>query len=491
MLRALAVALALCGVAPAADLKAKLDDLMAHAQALQGATVGFKVVSLADGHVVYERDGGIRLIPASNMKLFTTALALEKLGPQYRFETVVGAGQAMDAQGRLAGDLTLTGGGDPSLSGRTYPYRYRDASPDLSVFSFRGIEELADQLIARGLKRIDGGVVGDDRRYSWEPQAADWAFDDGVWSYGAPVSALMLDDNSFALTLKPGKQVGDFPSVTLTPPFEYFAIDNQVRTERDAQRKIEIERSPQGRQVRLRGVLPIEDPGYTVELALDDPALYAAAALRDVLERRGVAVRGPPGSRHRYPGDPAAAPGPAVVLARRTSPPLAELLEVIDKVSQNLHAEAMLREAGVVLKQDGSRAAGLEAMDDFLSGVGIAKGSYAFHDGSGLSRNSMVTPDAIVRLLVYMDQSKEREQWNRLLPVAGSDGTLARRFGEHPEARRIHAKTGSLAHVRALSGYVDSPSEGRLAFSLLVNNFDASDEEIARVLDELALALAQ
>ena len=491
MQRALVVLLTLCGLASAADLKARLDELVARTPALQGATVGLKVVSLKDGRAVYEHDPGLRLIPASNMKLFTTALALEKLGPDYRFQTAIGANQAIDAQGRLAGDLILTGGGDPSLSGRAYPYRYRDASPDLSPFSFRGMEELADQLVARGLKRVEGDVVGDDRRYVWEAHAADWAFDDAVWGYGAPVSALILDDNSFALTLKPGRRSGDFASLILTPPFEYFAIENLLRTEPGVQRKIEVERSPQGRQVRLGGVMPLDDPGHTEELAVDDPAVYAAAVLRDILERRGIAVLGQASARHRFPGDPAAAAEPRVVLARRTSPPLAEVLEVIDKVSQNLHAEAMLREAGVVLKQDGSREAGLAAMDDFLSTIGIEKTNYAFHDGSGLSRNTMVTTDAIVRLLMHMDQSPERERWEALLPVAGADGTLAKRFADHPEARRIHAKTGSLAHVRALSGYADSPTQGRLAFSLLVNNFDASDEAIAGVMDQLALAVVE
>jgi len=486
---ALLVLLAASIVARAADLKAKLDGLIAQEPALRGATVGFQVVSLADGHVAYEHDAGVRLIPASNMKLFTTALALEKLGPEYRFQTVIGADRPIDAKGRLASDLVLVGGGDPSLSGRTYPYEYH-ASPDLSPYSFRGIEAMADQLLARGLKRVDGSVVGDDRRYVWEPHAADWAMDDAVWSYGSPVSALILDDNSFALTLKPGAP-GELASITLTPPFEYFAVENLIRTEPGAQRKVEIERSPAGRQLRLSGVLPPDDPGYTTELAVDDPAVYAAAVLRGALERRGVAVRGGAIARHRFPKDAAADSAPAVVLATRSSPPLARLLEVIDKVSQNLHAEAVLREAGVVLKHEGSREAGLAATDDFLDGIGVRKASYAFYDGSGLARNTMVTTDAIVRLLVHMDQSSRRVEWQRLLPGAGSEGTLAKRFADHPEARRIGAKTGSLAHVRALSGYVDSASQGRLAFSLLVNNFDASDEEIARVVDQLALTLAE
>ena len=472
------------------NLAARLDAILG-SPPLAGASMGLEVVRLSDGKILYQNNSGHWFVPASNMKLFTSALALVRLGPDFRFKTEIVAGQPIDAAGLLAGDLALVGGGDPSLSGRSYPYQYQPgAGPS---YSFRAIEELADQLIARGLKRVDGDIVGDDRRYVWEPRPGGWSTDDAEWEYGAPVSALVLDDNSFGLTLRPGARDGDLAQVWLKPAFEYFSIDNRVRTAAGGERKVEIERA--GQQVHLRGVLPARDPGMTELLAIDDPAQYAAEVLRDALERRGVAIHGQAVARHRFADEsadePRAASEPPVVLASRASPTLAELLQVTDKVSQNLHAEVMLREVSFLKKQPGSREAGLAELQEFLREIGAAKDCCQFTDGSGLSRGTLVTPAAVVRLLAYMYKSSYRDVWLSLLPIAGADGTLATRFEDHPEARAIHAKTGSLAHVRAMSGYVTVPGHEPLAFSLLVNNATAPGPEVRRAIDRMVLALVE
>lgn len=400
--------IALLPLRAADNLAARLDAALV-SPALTGASVGLEVVRLRDGKVLYQRDSSHWFVPASNMKLFTSALALVRLGPDFRFQTEIVAEQPMDAAGMIEGDLVLVGGGDPSLSGRSYPYQYQPAGAPGAGYSFRAIEELADQLIARGLKRVDGDIVGDDQRYVWEPRPGGWSIDDAEWEYGAPVSALILDDNSFALTLRPGARAGDLAQVWLTPPFEYFAIDNRVRTGAGAERKVEIER--EAGEVHLRGVLPLGDAGFSELLAVDDPARYAAEVLRDVLERRGVAIRGEAVARHRFADEIADEPRASsthVVLASRSSPPLAELLQVTDKVSQNLHAEVMLREVGLLKKQVGSREAGLAAMQEFLREIGLGKDCCQFSDGSGLSRSTLVTPAAVVRLLGYMYRSRYR-----------------------------------------------------------------------------------
>ncbi len=474
------------------ELAARLDAVIQGSPALAGASLGLEVVRLADGKILYQRNSSHSFVPASNMKLFTSALALMRLGPDFRFTTEIAAEGAMDAAGSLAGDLVLVGGGDPSLSGRTYPYQYQPTDTPGSVYSFRALEDFADQLVARGLKRVDGDIVGDDRRYVWEPRPGGWSVDDSEWEYGAPVSALILDDNSFALTVRPGARDGDLARVLLKPAFEYFWIDNRVRTARAGERKVEIERA--GRQVHLRGVLPASDPGMTELLAIDDPARYAAEALSDALERRGVAIHGQAVARHRFADDstdPPAVSEPRVVLASRASPPLSDLLQVTDKVSQNLHAEVMLREVGYSKRLSGSREAGLAELQQFMREIGLAKDCCQFTDGSGLSRGTLVTPAAVVRLLAYMYRSSHRDVWISLLPIAGSDGTLATRFEDRPEARSIHAKTGSLAHVRALSGYVTVPGRDALAFSLLVNNEAAAGPEVRRAIDRIALALVE
>jgi serine-type D-Ala-D-Ala carboxypeptidase/endopeptidase (penicillin-binding protein 4) len=473
----------------AAELGPILDRIIS-APALAHAFVGIEVVRLSDGRVLYSHNSERLFLPASNMKLFTTALALSKLGPDYRLTTQIGAQVPIDATGTLAGDLELIGGGDPSLSGREYPYR-KSAAPG-AVYTFSAVEELADQLISRGLKRVDGNVVGDDSRYVWEPQPGGWSSNSAIEEYGAPVSALILHDNSFALTLRPAEHTGGLARITLAPPFENFTIDNRVVTTERGERKIEAYRSASGRELHVWGTIPKRDAGYTAELAIGDPALYAAEVLRDALARRGVAIRGGAVARHRFPDESTVtAPKPNIVLAEHQSPPLIDLLQVVDKVSQNLHAEVLLRELAVASGHAGSREDGLAAMNDFLAGVGISKADHEFTDGSGLSRTTLVTPAAITKLLASMDKSKYRDEWLGLLPIGGEDGTLTARFAAHPEARAIHAKTGTLDHVRALSGYADTPRNGRVAFSFLVNNFEGPGAAVTAILDQLALALLQ
>jgi D-alanyl-D-alanine carboxypeptidase/D-alanyl-D-alanine-endopeptidase (penicillin-binding protein 4) len=491
--RLLFLALAL-STASAADLKTRIDELLSKTSAVANAFTGLQVVSLANGRVLYEHNPDRLFTPASNMKLFTTALALIRLGPQYRFKTQIGAETPIDADGTLAGDLVFVGGGDPTLSGREYPYQYHPGSQAGANYSFRTVEELADQLVARGLKRVDGDVVGDDRRYVWEPRVEGWSNGDALWEYGAPVSALILNDNSFAVTIRPSAHAGDLAHIALSPNFEYFSIDNRVNTETGGIRKLGMDRGTSGRQLHIAGVIPVGDGGMTELLAVDDPAVYAAEVLRDALLRRGIVVRGKAIARHRFSDespDLGQPPTLRVVLAEKTSPPLSEILRVVDKVSQNLHAEVMLREVGLASGKSASREGGLAEMQEFLTSAGISKDAYRFSDGSGLSRSTLASPAAITKLLAYMYKSANRELWMSLLPVAGVDGTLATRFQNHPEAQAIRAKTGSLSHVRAMSGYAETPRYGPVAFSFLVNNFDAPNLEISHFLDQVGVALLE
>jgi serine-type D-Ala-D-Ala carboxypeptidase/endopeptidase (penicillin-binding protein 4) len=179
MSRLLFLAMAL-SIASGADLKTRIDELVSKTSAVANAFAGLQVVSLTNGRVLYERNQDRLFTPASNMKLFSTALALVKLGPQYRFKTQVGGETPIDADGTLAGDLIFAGGGDPTLSGREYPYQYHPGSQAGANYSFRAVEELAEQLVARGLKRVDGDVVGDDRRYVWEPRVEGWSNGDAL-----------------------------------------------------------------------------------------------------------------------------------------------------------------------------------------------------------------------------------------------------------------------------------------------------------------------
>jgi len=472
-------------LAPAQKLGRRIESILASSSAAQRAFWGIEVVQVSTGKPLFETNQRRLFLPASNAKLFTTAFALMRLGPAYRFETTVRSGAPPAESGRLRGDLLLVGGGDPMLSARAVPYRKGPVTGN----PLQAIEALADQVFARGVRRIDGDIVGDDTAYVWEPYPEGWALDDAVWDYGAPVSALTVNDNVFTLRLVPA---GATASILLSPPVEHYSIDNRVRAGPELPTKIRVERLAGSRQIRLWGTLGGNpESGTQLVLAIDDPALYAARAFADALARRGIVIAGQPVARHRYANEGAAGSLPGVVLARRTSPPLIELLRIIDKVSQNLHAEMVLREIDRSEHGPGTREAALEEEKQFLAEAGITADEFHFADASGLSSADLVTPESVVKLLGFMDQGPYRDAWVSLLPVGGEDGTLMTRFEGKAAARRIHAKTGSLSEAAALSGYIESRTHGDLAFSVLVNNFSGPAAGIRSVIDRMALLLAQ
>ena len=452
---------------------------------------GIHILNLTTGETVFGHQQDRFFVPASTAKLFSTALALERLGAGYRFTTSIVSAREPDANGRLAGDLRLVGGGDPTLSGRVYPYK-KDAALGNPLGA---IEELADAVAARGVKRVEGDIVGDDTAYVWEPYPAGRSQEDAVWDYGAPVSALTVNDNRISLVVRPGRRAGEPAQIRVSPSLDYFAIENRVVTVAGGRSNVQVARSSGSRQLRVWGTIPAGGAPEGRSLAVDDPAQFAAATLWDALIRRGVQVTGRPVARHRLTGESAplrsAAPTSGVELARRLSPPLADILTVVNKESQNLHAELLLGEVGRARGREGSRAVGLEQLGRFLAEAGVPLEEVQLVDASGLSVLDMVTPQAMTRLLAYMDRSQNREAWINSLAVAGEEGTLSQRFKEDPSAKRIRAKTGTLSHVSAIGGYALTAGGERLAFAILVNNYTAPAAEVRAIVDRIVMLLVR
>jgi D-alanyl-D-alanine carboxypeptidase/D-alanyl-D-alanine-endopeptidase (penicillin-binding protein 4) len=493
---AISLAIELCAAAVCqAQPGRKISALLEASPAVRGAFWGIEAVDLDTGKTIFSRDASSLFTPASNTKLFTAALALDRLGPDFRFQTRVQSAGAPDAEGAIHGALFLVGGGDPNLSPRAVPYRKGPEAGNPLGWA----EELADQVAARGVKRIAGSVVGDDTWYVWEPHPEGWTVDDTQYDYGAPVSALTVNDNALTLSIRPGARAGDPAEVALLPPLEYYQIDNRVRTVaalrgRSGERKVYMEREPGTRQLRLWGTLPVSAPAEILTVAVDDPCEYAARALRLALEQRGIVVDGWVEVRHRFANGQASEAGagePSFELARHESAPLIDDLGITAKVSQNLHAELALRAVGRARGGAGSRQEGLAEMKAFLREIGIEPEAYSFSDGSGLDRADLVTPAAVVKLLRYMYASRERDRWIALLPVGGQDGTLSERFGDGLAAGRIHAKTGTLAHVAALSGYAERSRGGWVAFSILVNNYNGPAAELRGVIDRICTLILE
>jgi serine-type D-Ala-D-Ala carboxypeptidase/endopeptidase (penicillin-binding protein 4) len=424
---------------------------------------GIHAVQVQSGKVLATMNADKFFIPASNTKLFSSSLALMTLGADYRFVTRVLANAAPDSNGRLSSDLVLFGGGDPSLSSRRYPY---DKTKAFEADTLAPMRELARQLKARGVKQISGRVIGDDTLWDFDPVPSGWGADDGLFEYGAPVSALTFNDNLFDLRLSAA-------GLELNPPVEYFDIANEVTFEAGQPRRIRVSRLPGERLLRISGNLPPGAAPYENQFAVDDPALYAAIAFRGVLIEEGIRVDGQALARHQKP-----AQAEALELARRESVPLSQIAEVTDKVSQNLYAELLFRSALQKTK-----------LEDFLRQVGIDPKETNLEDGSGMSRLNLVSPQAIVQLLRFLALSGEGERFRSFLPIGAEDGTLRNRFNKNPKAKLIQAKTGSLSHVSALGGYAQSKKHGLIAFNIVANNYNVPAAEVRKAIDALALAL--
>jgi D-alanyl-D-alanine carboxypeptidase/D-alanyl-D-alanine-endopeptidase (penicillin-binding protein 4) len=251
-----------------------------------------------------------------------------------------------------------------------------------------------------------------------------------------------------------------------------------------------MSRPPGTRQILFEGSISLKGPRRFAYVTMDDPALYAACAMYDALTRRGVSIDGHPVARHRANGE-TYRPAVGTVRAFRSSPPASQLIQMADKVSENLHAELLLREVSRLEHKSGSLEHGVAALNAFLKQLGAGPDEARIDDGSGLSRATLVTPRLITRLLGYMYGTDARDAWIAMLPVGGQDGTLSRRLCCSPDAHLIHAKTGTLGRAIALSGYAESKTRGWLAFSILVNNFAAPASEIQAWIDKIALALVE
>jgi D-alanyl-D-alanine carboxypeptidase/D-alanyl-D-alanine-endopeptidase (penicillin-binding protein 4) len=451
---------------------------------------GVLVTDAATGEVLYALHPDDYFAPASVAKLFTTALALAALGPDFRVRTAIGTSGTLGNDGVLNGDLILFGGGDANLSNRKFPYEKkveRDGPPE------KALAELADAVVARGVKQIAGDVIADDSLFAMERFPSGWTIDDMVWSYGAPVSAIAINDNSFTLEVRPGGKEGDLAVLALEPALDFYTIQNTVRTGASgSEEKLAIAREPGSRTFRLSGALPRSAEPRKLLLAIEEPAEYAAALLARLLEARGVQINGAVRARHApsaSPTDPSSTP--PTILAEHTSPPLAEDIRVTNKMSLNLHAELLLRlvayrNAGATTAEDALKFAA-----DFFAKAGIADGDVVMSDASGLSRKDLVTPRAVVQILRYAATQPWGEVYRSSLPVAGEDGTLSDRMKNTAADGRIFAKTGTVEHVHTLSGYTTSVRGAHLIFSILENNDHLHAQGANAVIDAIAVAMVE
>jgi serine-type D-Ala-D-Ala carboxypeptidase/endopeptidase (penicillin-binding protein 4) len=475
------------------ELRARITEIMRRPE-VAPAQLAIKVASLDTGRTIFEENAQKLLLPASVMKLFTVAAALDRLTPDFRFKTSVYAPAAPDASGTVRGDLLIYGRGDPSFSATFNNGDY-----------LKAIDELAANIAAAGVKRVEGDLIGDETYFVGPPYGFAWGWHDLQWYYGAEISALSVNNNALDLFVKPGASVGAPCSVTTGPPTPLVTINNRTTTaQRGTKRELIVYRALGENVIEVTGSLPLDDPGYAGSVTVSRPALVFIYMLRAALGQRGLTVTGKSRTlgapferaKSNYPGQPAGALSPAppgVEIASRQSPPLSIIAAQTLKPSQNLYAELILRTLGRERgenSQGTTEAAGVEAVKKFLSEAGINPNEVVMWDGSGLSRRDLITANATVQLLSYMSRHRFAGAFREAFPVAGVDGTLAKRMKGTPAAGNVRAKTGTIETVATLSGYVTSGAGERLVFTVLLNNYPESSNARRVFTDDLAVLLA-
>ncbi|MFO7768635.1 MAG: D-alanyl-D-alanine carboxypeptidase/D-alanyl-D-alanine-endopeptidase, partial [bacterium] len=389
---------------------------------------GVKIQRLDTGTVLYERNADALMMPASNMKLLTTAAALLRLPPDRRPVTLLFTLGTLD-DGVLTGDLILVGGGDPSLGGRfggPDPLRGR-GDPWIPM------RALADSVRSAGIRRVEGRIVAVDDLFEEEPLGYGWAWDNLVYGYAAPVNALTWNEAVVCVIVEPAASAGEAAGVHLFPDVGAVRLDARVSTGGPMERSsVRLSRDPGSDLLRVRGRVPEGSRPDTSEAAVPDPPRYAALGLLRALSESGIQVMGGvvdqdelPGplvtfQRGRYMEVPAAARRIGTV----EGPEIIRLVRLTNKISQNLYAETLLRLIPAMRSGMGSTSSGRGEVESALLGLGIPPGRFVQRDGSGLSRYNYVSPEVLTRLLRGMARSRRAGAWHQSLPLMGVDGTL-------------------------------------------------------------------
>jgi len=469
------------------DLARRIDSAIDQSE-LASARWGIYVISMSDGSTLYQRDADKLFTPASNMKIYTTGVALDLLGADYRWRTSVYANAQPDAGGRIQGDLILYGRGAPDLVAR---------SKDDSKGS---LARLADDLYARGVRSVSGNVIGDESYFRGDPLGNGWQWTDLQWYFGAEASALTVNGNEVDVNIVPSTKAGESPVVRVSDTESYVTVQNRMAVGKAGVRPtIGVYRGLSDNNIEVWGEFAPGTRGFGARLSVHNPALWAAKLFLAALKTRGITVDGQTLARNsRVPPSQRFNPMQSIELASVSSQPLSEIVKKTNKESVNLNAELILRTLGrergeiaalpeAIGRERGDDEAGLAVIRVWLARAGIPTSRIALHDGSGLSRLDLVTPESSARLLLSVSRTTAASVFRESLPISGRDGTLGGRLKTIID--RVAAKTGSLTYDDSLSGYLTTADGEFLAFSIMCND-QTGHSDSTRLIDQIVGLLA-
>jgi serine-type D-Ala-D-Ala carboxypeptidase/endopeptidase (penicillin-binding protein 4) len=438
---------------------------------------GIAVRSLKTDELLYSLNANRMQTPASNMKLITTAIAAERLGWDYRYWTKIYATGPLSSGGDLDGDLVIVSNGDPTINPR-HPDRWG------------ALDSFAKQLYAKGVRRVGGQLIGDDNAFAEPGWGFGWAWDDLTTGYGAAVGALQYNENQVELLIGPGLEPGERAIISVSPPGSGVILDHAVSTVAVGQTsKVSVERIPGSNMLRVSGQMAIGATAISELAAVPNPTLLYLNALREALARNGIFVGGGPLDIDDARVKPDYAN--STLLLEDQSPAIGSVIDVCNKWSRNEYAETLLRSlAGV--PAEATAEAGLVVLNDTLAKWGIGRELYVARDGSGLSRNDYVAPDALMRLLAHVwKDARLLDPYRATLPQSAVSGTLENRMKGTAAAERVWAKTGSMSQVRTLSGYLMTLDNEPIVFSMMANGFHVPASRIDAIMDEALVRLVK
>jgi D-alanyl-D-alanine carboxypeptidase/D-alanyl-D-alanine-endopeptidase (penicillin-binding protein 4) len=437
---------------------------------------GVVIQSLVTGEYFYKNNEDKLLVPASNLKLFTTSSGLILLGPEYKYKTNIFTNGKVEGTS-LIGDLIVQGRGDPTISGR-----FSDGN------MFKTFEDWADSLAGRGIDEIRGNIIGDDNLFEDKGLGNGWEWDYESYWFAAPTGALSFNDNCVDMNIVP-TEIGKPAKIILSPNTKYVILINNVRTvKNDSLTSIDFYRERGTNVITVNGTIKHNTESYKTYVTVNNPTQYFVVVLKDVLEKKGITVKGYPIDIDDLPeGIDYAKCG---LLFSTSSPPLKDILKVINKNSQNFYAEQLLKTIGLEKGNYGSVENGLKFERNVLQEMGINPENTLIVDGSGLSHSNLVTAKQFVSLLNYMYKSRYFLPFYNSLPIAGVDGSLANRLKNTKAENRIRAKTGFIGNVRSLSGYAYTADNEPVAFAIIANNFLVPSKLADNIQDLVCLRLS-